>query len=116
MTSSLPNQILAYIRENPGATRQQIIASLPEETKTTSVSGTLRRLREDGAIEDRADHSGNFGGMPNGASPANWYIVDNGVDERYVSIARTLLEELKEISVPAAREGYLAGRLQDIFT
>lgn len=110
---NLPSFILGYIRENPGASRQQIVAALPEGSKATTVSATLRRLREDGVIENRAETGSN--GLANRYRPAAWHIVKMSADQHYRRIASTLLQELSDLNTASAREDFLAKRLQDIF-
>lgn|SRR3954454_11095527 len=102
--NSITQKVLEYVRKNPGATRAQMLAILPEATKRRSVTSALIHLSKGGAIS-------NQGGS---GLAARWYPIIIEVDFKFRKIARELLAELKHVH-HSQREEFLAQRLQEIF-
>lgn len=103
-SDSLTRKVLDYVRAHPGTTRPNMLNVLPDETKPRSVSTALYQLAKGGVIENRG----------RAGRSARWYPIDISVKAYYRKIARTLLDELKNIH-HSQREDYLAKRLQEIF-
>lgn len=108
----LTDVVLAHIRENPGATKQQIVAALPDGTNLNSITVAMRRLSAENTIENRAPTAPN--GRANRYFPGAWYVVNTSVESIYEDAAVQLLEELKTVA-SQRRGAYLARRLQELF-
>lgn len=101
---SLTRKVADYVRENPGATRPNILTVLPDGTKPHSVSSILGNLAKGGVVENRGK----------AGRAAMWFFKDISVKELYRKIARQLLDELKDVH-HSQREVYLAKRLEELF-
>jgi hypothetical protein len=102
--NSITQKVLEFVRANPGATRAQMLAVLPDGVKRRSVTSALLHLAKGEAVTNR-------GGS--GLS-ARWYPIIIEVDFKFRRIARELLAELKDVH-HSQREEYLALKLQELF-
>jgi hypothetical protein len=103
-SNALTQKVAEFVRNNPGATRPNVLKVLPEGTKPHTVSGILGHLAKGGVIENRG-RSGRA---------ASWFPIDISVKAFYLKIASMLLSELKGVH-HSQREVYLAKRLEEIF-
>lgn len=101
---TLSQKVFEYVHFHPGCTRAEILETLPPNNTPGSVSGILRRLERDNAIENRGGNT----------CTAAWYPVETQVNGVHLGIANELLEELKDIH-NVVRPLYLARRLEEIF-
>jgi hypothetical protein len=106
-TNSIAESIVDFVKENPGATRNEILTALPEGIKWGTVSNTLSRMARSGVLENR-------GGSTNRWDPARWFFIARPVNDYAREQAREILADLAKLH-PSVREQFLAEKLDEMF-
>ena len=106
-TNSITESIVDFVKDHPGATRDEILTALPEGTKWGTVANTLSRMARGGVLE-------NQGGSTNRWTPARWFFIARPVTDYAREQAREILADLKDLH-PSVREQFLAEKLDEIF-
>lgn len=100
---TLVQEIVDYVRNNPGVKRSQIIEGIGYEGPPMTITNTLSRLRKRQVLQHR-------GGPP---QHRQWDVVDNKTIPVFLEMAEDILEELKEMH-SSVRAVHLAQRLEEL--